>query len=223
MFDAIIEAYRILEKIREKSKEIIVFYSGGKDSLVVMDMCSKVFSKVVPVFMYFVPGLKVIEEQLDFARERWGTEIVQIPHWSLIGALKYGAYSHSRPEFDDLPELRVKDCYHVAMAKTGISFVATGAKASDSQWRKRNLKATESYEFLVVPLKNWNKYDVLYYLKKENIPIPDSSGGNATGISLVVPEVLWLHDKHYEDFLKMERLFPFVRAIVKRRDYYGIK
>lgn len=40
MFDAIIEAYRILEKIREKSKEIIVFYSGGKDSLVVMDMCS---------------------------------------------------------------------------------------------------------------------------------------------------------------------------------------
>jgi len=223
MFDSIIEGYKILENIREKSKEIIVFYSGGKDSLVVLDMCKKVFSRVVCVFMYFVPGMQCTEEQLDYARERYGVEIIQIPHWSLIDAIKYGAYGHSRPEFDDLPDLKVKDCYYAAMAKTGISYIATGAKASDSQWRKRNLDATKDYGFLITPLKSWNKYDVLYYLKKENIPIPDSSGGNATGISLVVPEVLWLHDKHYEDFLKMEKIFPFVRTIVCRRDFYGIK
>lgn len=223
MFDAILEGYRILEGIREKSKEIVVFYSGGKDSLVVLDLCNQIFEKVVCVFMYFVPGLKCIEEQLDFARNRYGVEIVQLPHWSLIGAIRNGTYGHSRPEFDNLPDLKLKDIYYAAMKLTGISYIATGAKATDSQWRKRNLKSTEHYEFLVVPLKNWNKYDVLYYLKKESIPIPDSSGGNATGISLVVPEVLWLHDKHYEDFLKMESMFPFVRAIVKRRDYYGIK
>ncbi len=223
MFDAIIEGYRILEDIRKKSKEIIVFYSGGKDSLVVLDMCTKVFSKVIAVYMYFIPGLNVIENQLDYARERYKIEIKQIPHWSVIGALKNGVYCHSRPDYDNFPDMRIKDCYDAVMADTGVSFVATGAKESDSRYRKQYLKHVENYQFLVLPLKKWNRYDVLYYLKKEGISLPDSSGTDMSGVSLSVRDILWLHDKHYNDFLKMEKYFPFVRAAVKRRDYYGIK
>lgn len=223
MFDAIIEGYKILEDIKKQSKEIIVFYSGGKDSLVVLDMCTKVFSKVICFYMYFVPGLALIDEQLDFARQKYGVEIKQIPHWSVIGALKCGVYGNSRPEYDNFPDLKLRDCYMSAMNTTGINFVATGEKFSDSRHRSQYMRFATNREYIVNPLKNWNKYDVLYYLKKEKIPLPDASSSIMSGISLAVRDILWLHDKHYNDFLKVEVFFPFVRAIVKRRDYYGIK
>jgi phosphoadenosine phosphosulfate reductase len=221
--DKFSEAEQIMRDASRSSDGCIVFFSGGKDSLVVMDMASRIFKKVVPVFMYFVPGLKVIERQLEYARQRWNTEIIQVPHWTLFRCLKAGYYSLPRASNDNIPDVKLKDIYDMVMTQTGLSYIATGAKAADSVWRKQNLHSTDKYTFLLTPIKNWNKFDVLYYLNAHKIPIPESESknGRMSGVGLTYNSILWLHDKHPEDFELMEQVFPFIGAVVARRKFYG--
>jgi phosphoadenosine phosphosulfate reductase len=221
--DKFTEALQVMNGTALKSEGCLVFFSGGKDSLVVMDMATKIFKRVVGVFMYFIPGLIVVEKQLKYARKQWGVEIIQVPHWILFRTVKYGFYSFPVVKNENkIPDIKILDIYKYIMAQTGIDYIVTGAKATDSIWRKRNLHSTENYPFLLTPLRNWNKFDVLYYLNKNGIPVPDNEGGNATGVDLTTPLVCWLYDNHREDYEKMELFFPFVGAIIKRRELYGI-
>jgi phosphoadenosine phosphosulfate reductase len=223
VIDKFVEASDILHAASKESDSCIVFFSGGKDSLVVMDMAVQTFEHVVGVFMYFVPGLSVIENSLSFARQRWGIEIVQIPHWILFRCIKNGIYGFPRSSNDNIPDIKIKDIYLHIISQTGIKFIATGAKAADSVWRKQNLATTKDYQFLLTPLKNWNKFDVLYYLKTHNIPLPDGDGNNKTisGIDLTENCIMWLYEKHHEDFELLESYFPFVGAIPARKRIYG--
>lgn len=221
MPDKFLEAREILNDAATNSDSCIVFYSGGKDSLVVMDLATKIFKNVTGVYMYFVPGMSIIENQLDYAMQRWGVNIIQVPHWALLRCLKHGFYCLPKIKNLDLPDIKVKDIYYYVMKFTGINYIATGAKMADSVWRKQNINATKNYSFLLTPLKNWNKFDVLYYLKTNNIPVPDSEGGNATGVDLTNKFLLWLYDKHPDDFKIMSKWFPFIGAVPKKRELYG--
>ena len=200
--------------------ECLVFYSGGKDSLVITDLCVRTFKRIVAVNMYFVPGLECIERQLDYGRKRWGLKIIQYPHWLLVRCLTDGVYCPNHVKFDDL-DLKLGDIYKVARLDTGIKLVATGAKKADSQWRRRNL-ATSSSENMLYPIVEWNKFDVLGYCKKQGIELPDSAKGNATGVDLSAPSLLWLYDHHPQDFKRLTEYFPYAEAGIKRREWYGI-
>lgn len=207
-----------------QSDSCIVAYSGGKDSLAVMDMCVKSFKTVVPFFMYFVPGLECVEKQMAYCKERWGLEVMMYPHWLLYKCVARGIFCDEHYSKDDLVELSLLEIYSWVRQETGIHWLATGAKKSDSIWRRKcYFASTKSWDWAIYPLKEWGKFDVFAYLEANKIPIPDSSGKNATGIDLSTPSLLWLHDKHPNDFKKLLRYFPFAEAVVKRRDFYGIK
>jgi 3'-phosphoadenosine 5'-phosphosulfate sulfotransferase (PAPS reductase)/FAD synthetase len=75
----------------------------------------------------------------------------------------------------------------------------------------------------VAPICGWNKYDVLAYLKAQQIPIPEAQAGkNTTGIDLSTPSLLWMYDHHRDDFERICEVFPFAGAVVKRREGYGV-
>lgn len=209
-----------LQKESMTNKSILVSYSGGKDSLVVLDLCCSVFKHVVCFFMYFIPGLEVCERQLRFAKERWGVEIIQYPHWLLSRVLKNGIYCNNYYKLDDLPELGPNDIYAVARADTGIELIATGQKRSDTLHRRRNLSSPQRN--VIHPIKDWNKHEVLAYLRMRNIPVPDSSGAAVTGIDLSTKNLLWLYDNHPEDFKKLCKVFPYAETVVWRRAWYGV-
>lgn len=202
----------------------VISYSGGKDSLAVLDLCSKTFEKIICFYMYLVPGLECIEWQLDYARTRYGVSILQYPHWILMRNMHAGIYFPNHYKYDNLPLLELKDIYKIVQQDTGINLIATGAKSGDSLWRKYNLhNADKKYKNVIFPIVEWNKFDVLAYLKMHNIPIPDTSAGNATGIDLTSVSLLWLHDTYPEDFKKLCNYFPYAEAVVWRRTFYGIK
>ena len=54
-----------LQGRRLQSDACLVAFSGGKDSLVVMDMSLRSFSRVEAFFMYLVPGLESVELELE--------------------------------------------------------------------------------------------------------------------------------------------------------------
>lgn len=210
-----------LECLACEHDAILVSYSGGKDSLIVLDMCAKTFKRVVCFYMYIVPGISVVEQQISFARERYGVEVVQYPHWALSRWFKQGIYCNASYKLDNIPDLKPNDIYALARNDTGFWLVATGQKRSDTMWRRRNLSSETPG--VTHPLKDWNKYEVMAYCKLHNLPLPDAAAGNVSGIDLSERTLLWLHDKHPDDFKKFLKIFPFAEVPVYRRLYYGDK
>ena len=211
-----------LRQAAEKHDSVCVMYSGGKDSMTVMDLCCRTFKRVEAFYMYFVPGLESEEAKLRFCKDRFGVTVRQMPHWASIRSLRSWAYVDPQPALDLLPDWQLRDCYQLAMDDTGCPFVAAGAKKSDSSWRRRFMKGTEHWEFLLNPIADWNKFDTLGYLKAQGIPIPEArQGKNATGLDLSMASLRHLQDGHPDDFARLSEYFPYIGAAQAHREFFG--
>jgi 3'-phosphoadenosine 5'-phosphosulfate sulfotransferase (PAPS reductase)/FAD synthetase len=219
---ALSETIKMLTALAEQHDSLLVSYSGGKDSNVILDLATRTFKRVECFFMYFVPDLECIEEALDGARRRYGVPIHQYPHWLLGRTIASGAYCLNRRVHAEFGEWSLRDIYTLAVADTKIQRIATGAKRDDSLWRRRNMSQTR-YADVVYPIEFWNKLDVVGYLRSRGLPIPSSTGRNASGIDLSTPSLLWLHDNHPRDFQRLCEVFPFAEAVIWRRTWYGVK
>jgi phosphoadenosine phosphosulfate reductase len=216
------DTLRILNDRARVSDSCLVAFSGGKDSLVTLDLCRRSFRRVVCFFMYFVPGLKVIDDQMKYAKDRWGVEMLYYPHQDFFRALQEGTFGRGAGAGVELPELTLRQIYDWALLDTGIQQIATGAKASDGMARRRFFKNTESWDDIFYPLKGWLKQDVLAYCRVQNIPVPQTHQGTTTGVGLSTRSLCWLHDSHPEDFATLCSWFPFAPAVIARRQFYGI-
>lgn len=78
------ETIDALRKIADQHESVIVSYSDGKDSRVVMDLCVRLFRRVEAFFMYFVPGLECEQIGIAQAERRWGVKIRQYPDFRAI-------------------------------------------------------------------------------------------------------------------------------------------
>lgn len=225
MADIFLSTTQLLQEFASTHDSVLVFYSGGKDARATLDLCSRTFKKVVCVFMYLVPGLRTIEEQLDFARQKYKVEILQYPHWSTIACLKHGVYSPNHVSKDHLPnDYTLADIYNLARADTGIQLIANGNKKADSEFRRKNVNAFTRKDVLC-PLRDWNKLEVLAYLALHKIPVPRTKSGkteSACGVDLSVPALCQLYDEAPDDFEKVAEWFPYIWAVVKRREFFGI-
>lgn len=207
------------QELSQRSDRCLVAYSGGKDSMVVLDYAVRYFKEVLAFFMYWVPDLELQEKALSEAEKRYGIEIVRYPHWLLSRTKREGHYCN---RIDDFPDWSIDDNYEIAMADAGVDFLITGARAADSPTRRRYIGAHKGKkDHVVYPIVNWNKYDVLGYLKMRCLPIPDSSGGTATGVDTSIKSLLWLYQNHKADFDRVAEHFPFIEAVIWKEKFYG--
>lgn len=218
------EAHQKLSDLAKRTPAILVAFSGGKDSLVCLDLAIKHFRRVVPFFMFLVPGLHGIAEKTAIVKDRYGLEMLQYPHFLLFKAYLNSLYCKKSIRIaKTIQEFGLTDIYKAIIHDTGITTIINGSKETDSLWRRQRYFKFMTFENVFYPLKTWRKSDVLAYLSINNIPIPPSSGANSTGVDLSTPSLLWLHDKYPDDFKRMQDYFPFIGAVVKRREWYGIK
>ena len=54
----------VISEIRQQSDTIFLAFSCGKDSIATWLECRKHFTRVIPFYMYLVPGLQFIERSL---------------------------------------------------------------------------------------------------------------------------------------------------------------
>jgi phosphoadenosine phosphosulfate reductase len=212
----------LLRQAAEKHDSVCVAYSGGKDSMTVMDLCTRTFKRVEAFYMYVVPGLQSEEAKLAYCKEKFGVTVRQMPHWASIRSLLSWAYVDPQPAIDLLPEWTLRDCYQRMMDDTGCPYVAVGAKKADSSWRRRFMKGTEDWTFMLNPIADWNKFDVLGYLAAQGIKIPQArQGKTATGLDLSMASLRHLYDTHPDDFDRLCQFFPYARAAIAHREFFG--
>lgn len=220
------ETSRRLREYADRLPTVLVAYSGGKDSLVVLGLCVRAFAKAICCHLHFVPGMRWTENQVALARSRWGVEVIECPEPAFMQSLRKGLYCNSHYSLDAIPDIKSNHIFQVVAREQGISLIASGIKKADGLNKAGTMKSEERKEsegiVLFNPIFDWRHADVLAYLSANHIPIPASDGRKSSSFDMTIPNLLWLHDEWPDDFARIARWFPYIWAVVKRRELYGI-
>lgn len=208
----------VLNRVRQESDSVLLFYSGGKDSIVLLDLLSKAFTKVHAVQMYFVPGLEHIEKFLNWSRLKYkNVEFISTPHWQLSYILQCGIYCSPNPEIKQISLAMVDKAMR---EKTGCLHSFYGMKQADSMNRRLMLKTFEleaiSATNKIYPLTKWKDADIKAYIKFHKLIQPISYGENKRSHGVIFDETVFLYlEKHYPgDLEKIFNHFPLSQSIL---------
>ena len=102
---------------------VIVAFSGGKESIVTLDLCFRYFKRVVPFFMYICPDLSFQNKTIEWYEKKYQTEIIRIPHMDVSEFFHYGSFRIPDPTF---PIVSINDIYKWIRLETDIWWIAAG-------------------------------------------------------------------------------------------------
>lgn len=204
------------------SDSVIVGFSGGKDSIVTLDLCFRYFKHVKPFFMYLVPDLEFQEKMLRWYENKYDTEIIRIPHFECSNFLKYGSFTMADWNVDIVG---INDTYNYLRELTGMHWIAAGERCADSIVRNAMIKKSGSIDYKrgrFYPLAYWKKNEVLQYIKQKKLYL--SKEQREIGFSfrsLAGEELAVIKQLYPEDYNKILKVYPFAGAGVKRFEEYG--
>lgn len=167
----------VIARIREETDTILLSFSCGKDSIAAWLALQGHF-KIIPFYMYLVPGLEFVERSLSYYERYFGTHIHRLPSPSLyrmLANLTFQAPERaSLIEAARLPQFSYDDVSRILSEDAGSTdtlWTATGVRAADSPNRRTSIRQYG-------PI-NWNRryfYPVWDMLKDELIAQIASSG-----------------------------------------------
>ncbi len=209
----ITSAISLLNLVRQQTDTIGVGISFGKDSLSVLDLCSKVFPKIYGYYLFRVRNISLIEDWRQYVKQRYSVDVVMIPHFDLSRCYKNGVLRPHTEQAASVPKITMKDVEVYFKSYTGVEWLAYGWRRNDSFSRAIIMKQTAGYDEKnkrIFPLRSFKKSDVLEYLKDNNIPRPPSLGREEQGGLDFHPEAIrTLKEQYPEDYKRWDTDFPF--------------
>lgn len=212
----------LFDPIKAQSRvndSVIVAFSGGKDSCVVLDLCCRYFKNVSAFFMYQIPNLSFQESAIKYAERRYGIEIDRIPHFELSEFMAYGAF---RKEDYSVPIIGMNDVYKYMRVQKDTWWIAAGERISDSIVRRAMMKKSgciDEGRGRFFPIANFTKSDVVNYIKHHNLkPSPESKILGHSFRSLHPNDIEQIRLHYPQDYKKIVEWFPFVEAGVVRNE-----
>lgn len=188
---------------------VLVSYSGGKDSLAVMDLCARSGKRVRGFILAFLPGLDHTAHWIEYAKSRWGVEVREYQDPKAIQWLRMGRF---RSEPLDVPAITTRDIEEMAREDAGIEWIGYGHKAADCIDRRLMLKTwpngiSEKWRKFA-PLFDWRQNDVLAYLSRNRIEIPTAGASIMSGIGLSPRSLAWMRESWPDDYKRILKVFP---------------
>jgi len=198
---------------------LLVAYSGGKDSLAVLDLCVRAGRHVEAFLMYFVPGMDYTQYWVDYAQKRWGVKVHLYQHFTISYFIRRGVF-RSAPDAS-FPLITVEDVIAKAREDAGIEWVGFGYKLIDSLqrrgwWKRHAETGCDASSKRFSPLLHWNNTHVKAYLSRRGIPCPGIDGKRSTGMALTPDCMEWLRDQWPDDYRRVLRIFPLAEAQADR-------
>lgn len=211
--------YDPIKAMSKITKDVIVAFSGGKESIVVLDMCFRYFDKVTPFFMYICPNLSFQERTIQWYEKKYQTEIIRLPHMDVGEFYRYGSFRRPDPTY---PVVSINDIYQYVRLETDTWWIAAGERIDDSIVRRAMIKHSGSIDVKrgrFYPVSGWKKREIQDYIRFHNLYLgQDSRKLGFSFKSLWGKELLMLKNYFPDDYEKILRLYPFAAAGVKREE-----
>lgn len=204
------------------SDSVLVSFSGGKDSIVTLDLCCRFFSRVEAFFLYWVKGLGHQESVLLHYEDKYGIPIYRLPHFEVSPALRYGIF---RDRDLSVPIVSPADIYAYMRDMTDIHWIAAGERVSDSLFRRAYIKgdggSVQPKRGRFFPVAEWRTGHIQKYLKQRKLKVGFDYMGDVHGrqFSLLAPDFLkYLEEWYPQDYAKIKEWFPLIEARIMNRD-----
>lgn len=220
----------ILQSVRQETDKIILFSSlNGKDSILLTDMCCKIFDQVISVFLYTVKDLVHIEAFKEAHRSRYkNITFIDKPHFALYGYQKSNWMGYQGHE--KLKRRTLSQIAQDVKAETGIEWACFGFKRTDGLQRRLMMmeldkKGTPSINRKtknVYPIEQWKNGHVLTYIDRLRLPRPTvyDSKHQSQGVTPGdLNFLLWCKKYCPEDYKKVIHEFPEAETIIFEHEY----
>lgn len=137
----------VIAEVRKRQEQTLLAFSLGKDAVAAWLRLRPHFERVIPVYMYLVPGLEFVQESIDYYERFFGERIIQMPHPSLHRWLNGHVFRPPEQclvvEQAGLPEHSYSDVFDAVREDHGLPsdmLYATGVRAADSPMRRVAIK-----------------------------------------------------------------------------------
>ena len=208
----------------------ICSFSLGKDSIATYLELRDHIDNVVPVYLYCIPGLEFVEDNLAYYERKIGRHIIRLPqphfYWTL-NDLQYqppDPARHALIRSWQLPNHTHEDCRIAACECEGLdpetTYMAIGLKYADSIQRRtslaRNGLITHSRKKFY-PIAEYNKQDVLDKIKDAGWKLPSDYRYFKDSFDGFQIRYLGPIKKHFpRDYQRILEWFPMVECEVLR-------
>lgn len=215
--------FRSVETAAAITDRVLVAFSGGKDSVVTLDVCMQYFKHVEAFFMYQIRGLSFQESILRYYEDRYGIPIHRIPHFELSQWLRYGLFRN----YDfDCPIVSIKETYDYMRDNTDIWWIAAGERIADSVWRRAMIKRSGTIDIKrgrFFPIAEWNKDDVRAYIRQRKLRVGiESSRLGFSFRSLMGHDLMKIKDFFPQDYALIQRWFPLIDVSIIHYKMQGV-
>lgn len=208
----------LFDPIKTMSKitdSVIVGFSGGKESVVLLDLCCKHFKRVYPYFLYLHPDLEFQNRILKWYEKKYGVEVLKLPHMDTSIFFHYGSF---RNGYYHYPLIDINDIYSYLRVKYNTYWIAAGERMDDSLWRRGMIHKSSTIDKQrgrFYPLAMWKKREVLEYIKFHKLYYSkDQREGRGSFGSLHGRNLSILKQYYPDDYKRVLSLYPFAEASV---------
>jgi 3'-phosphoadenosine 5'-phosphosulfate sulfotransferase (PAPS reductase)/FAD synthetase len=204
----------VLRYVSQRTDSIILLYSGGKDSIVLLHILCKYFKRVHCVFMYFVKDLEHQQPLLNAVKNYENATLEQVPHFTLSEYFQNGVGRFHETN-RNITQIGQRDIENYVKNKTGIQWAAYGLKEKDSIKRRMMLRsftfdAINEKSMQVHPLAKWSNKECLAYIAQNKLikPVQYNSGVRSDGVDIHGSTLYFLKHHFPNDLQKLIKVFP---------------
>lgn len=210
-------------RLAAEGRPVLLAFSCGKDSIATWIALRDAGVEVVPAYMYLVPGLKFVDEELAYFEEFFGQKIARYPHPSLYRMLNHAVFQAPERlriiESARLPEVEYGQLWDLIRKDQGLpedTWCADGVRAADSIVRRA---VFVKYGYFrpskkkVSPVGDWVKAEVLGAINSAGVELPvdyEWFGRSFDGLDRRFTEIL--KEKAPEDYATLKEWFPLLEV-----------
>ena len=203
-----------IKSINQNCKNISILFSGGRDSLVMLDLFVKYavrsFSDVI--FMYFCKGLEFEERILRYYEKRFLVKIIRIAHPD-VQFMKRSRTKQKRISISDL-EKYIRQEFK-------SDYIAYGFRKDESLQRRGQLAHLDGgvdYKYKkVFPVAEWSAKHMNGWIRKEKLLLPPEYKYGFRDINSFKGESIeYIYNNYPEDYQRIIKSYPDMQGELMR-------
>ena len=206
-------------KLAADGYPVLLAFSCGKDSIAAwLAMRDAGISQIIPYYMQYIPGLRFVEDALDYYENEFQTPIMRVTHPSLYRWLNNLVFQPpercSVIEAANLPNFEYADVVRMIREEKGCpaAWVADGVRANDSIMRRMSFTTHGVWKGntrKVSTIWDWSVAEVRGCIERAGVDLPPDYewfGRSFDGIDYRFLHPLSVHNP--DDYQRVLDWFP---------------